>query len=336
MMVVMTRLYSRLPAILSFFLLTSCVSSHPESLLQKHSGEINFVSSLDRIPLKGKLERPAGQPIGAVLMLTGSGKTDSSETIPAEKTFTGKTERLFDQLSDAAIEAGFITLRYNKRGVLDSNGNVDETVWKTADRDHLIADAVDAAKLLSRESGFKASELIILGHSEGTIIATETALRLGGEIQALLLFGAQARSMKEMFHYQIVESRSKQTSGGSRQSSPEKEYIAALKMIETETKDFAPDGKPINWYRQHLAAPANAERLKMVRGKKFVFQGEIDPQTPIEEVARFQRAGVSDLKVFTYPSLGHGFSPDKEGKPTLGPIDPSVLRDLKSVLSGLR
>jgi pimeloyl-ACP methyl ester carboxylesterase len=299
------------------------------------SKAISFKSSKDGIVLHGALSRPKQKSKGAVLLIAGSGKVDRDETTPSNRTFSGKTEKLFLQVSDALNEAGFTTFRYDKRGVLDSNGSVDETVWLKADRDHLISDANDAAKTLSVETGTPATRLILLGHSEGTIIATEVALLLGSSVRAVLLLGAQARSMKDMLHFQIVESRSKQTSGVGDAADPESEYQRALEMIENSSETLAPDGKPITWYRQYLAAPANSERLKQVIAKKFVFQGELDPQTPIDEADKFVSAGVKDLTIFRYPNLGHGFSPDKNGKPTLGPIDQRVLTDLKLVVSKL-
>lgn len=289
---------------------------------------LSFRSSLDGLELHGTLATPKTDPRGVVLLLVGSGKVDRDETTPPEKTYSGKTEKPFAQLSQNLVDNGFTTFRYDKRGVIGANGTVDPEVWKTADRRHLIADAVDAAEFLIKKENLTAAQLIILGHSEGTIIATEVALELGAKVRALLLFGAQARSMKDMLHYQVVESRSKQGSGVGGQGTPEEEYRKALEMIENSTAVLAPDGKPMEWYRQHLAAPANAERLKMVSAKKFIFQGIEDPQTPADEVDRFVKAGVKDLTIFRYSDLGHGFSPDKDGKPTLGPIDQRVLNDL--------
>ena len=294
--------------------------------------EVHFKSTKDGMTLHGVITIPKQKLRGAVLMLVGSGKVDRDETTPADMTFSGKPEKLFSQLSDSLVSAGFATFRYDKRGVLDSEGNVDSKIWETADRDHLISDATDAAHVLLKELHLSAKEIILLGHSEGTIIATEVAINLGGSVRALLLFGAQARSMKDMLHYQVVESRSKHASGNGKQEGPKEEYKKALEMIATSKDKFAPDGKPMGWYRQHFSAPANAERLAAVTGKKFIFQGELDPQTPIDEVDRFKKAGVTDLTVHRYSNLGHGFSPDKNGKPTLGPIDEKVIADLLKVV----
>lgn len=288
--------------------------------------EMSFSSSIDGVELTGTISNLKDGHRCPVLMIGGSGKTDRDETVPPMLTYSGKTEKLFGQISDQLTQSGFITFRYDKRGVVDNEGNVDLEVWKTADREHLISDGFDAAKLLLDLTKTAPDSLIILGHSEGTIIATEVAIKLGGKVKGLMLLGAQARSMKDMLYYQIVESRS---AAGSKQDR-EVEFSNALKSI-AETKDtFAPDGKPINWYRQFLAAPANENRIRAVSGNIAVFQGTVDPQTPLEEVERFKIARPDVLK-HTYSGLGHGFSPDKDGHPTLGPVDRKVLEDISTV-----
>jgi pimeloyl-ACP methyl ester carboxylesterase len=260
-------------------------------------------------------------------MIAGSVKVDRDETTEADRTYSRKEEKLFKQISEVLTDGDFCTFRYDKRGVLNSRGDVDAKIWKTADREHLISDAVDAAKLLLQISLSHPEKLILLGHSEGTILAVETALRLGGKVQGLLLLGLQSRSMKEMLHYQMVQSRSHRSSVTEDKSSREIEFQNALKQIETSEDNFAPDGKPMAWYRQYLQAPANEVQGKKVKSPIAIFQGEIDPQTPIDEVDRFLRHR-PDALAFRYPNLGHGFSPDLNGEPTLGPIDSKVLADI--------
>ncbi len=245
--------------------------------------QISFRSSLDGTELHGTLTVPKEQK-GAVLMVVGSGKADRDETVPGKLTFTGKTEKLFSQLSEAVTDGGYATLRYDKRGVLDANGKVDLAVWKTADREHLISDAIDAAKFLSRELKTPVEQLVILGHSEGTIVAVECTLALGGKVKSLLLFGAQARPMRDMLHFQIVDANLSPKSTKQEREALEKEFDGALNFIANSKADFAPDGKPINWYRQFLAAPANKDRAPRVNAKFAFFQGEADVQTPRGEV----------------------------------------------------
>lgn len=288
--------------------------------------EVSFKSSIDGTILRGTLSTTTSCK-APVLLLVGSGKVDRDETTEPSLTYSGKTEKLFKQISDSLVSAGFCTLRYDKRGVLNDQGKVDPKIWKTADRERLISDAVDASHFLLKATNNDPDKIILLGHSEGTIISVETAIQLGGKVRGLLLLGLQSRSMKEMLHYQIVESRSRQSSGIGEKSSPEEEYQKALQMIQTSQEDLAPDGKPMLWYRQYLKAPANEIRVKDVKGSIAVFQGEVDPQTPIDELDRFIKQR-PDTLVHKYPNLGHGFSPDLNGKPTLGPIDSKVLKDL--------
>ncbi len=301
------------------------------SSLANAERQIEFLSSKDGVTLKGALAMP-NKLKGAVLLLVGSGRTDRDETVSASQTASGKTEKLFKQLSDTLVKREFATLRYDKRGVLDSTGKVDMGIWKTADREHLISDAVDAAKFLSLKTGVSLSQLIILGHSEGTIISVETAIAVGGKVRALLLFGAQARSMKEMLHFQLVEAQLTEKSSTYDRGKLEKQFQEACQFIETTHEDLAPDGKPINWYRQFLAAPANQKRALLVQGKFVFFQGESDRQTPFGEIQRFVDAGLKNALVFKYPGLGHGFSRELGGRPTLGPIDSKVTDDLQQVL----
>ena len=293
---------------------------------------VTFKSSKDGILLNGTILRVPNSK-SAILFIGGSGKTDRDETAPEKVTYSGKKEKLFKHLAEAFENHGISSFRYDKRGVLDENGKVDREIWKSADRDHLISDAEDALRFTAQYFGLDYSEIIIIGHSEGSIIAVEAALSIGGSLKAMLLLGAQARSMKDMLHYQIVESSDAAKSGQNEK--PEDDYEMALNMVETSEEVFAPDDKPMNWYRQFLKAPANADRIKGVNAKIAVFQGEDDFFTPIDEVTRFQNAGLKSFEAFSYPELGHCFSKRKNGQPTFGPIEETVLKDMLMFVSRL-
>ena len=287
--------------------------------------EIYFKSSKDSTQLNGTFASVVN-PKATILFLVGSGKTDRDETVEGDETYSGKKEKLFKQLADALQKEGYASLRYDKRGVLDETGKVDKAIWSKADRDHLIFDAVDAAHFLNQNYSVKASDLIILGHSEGTIIGVETAISLGGSIKGMILLGAQARSMKEMLYYQIVESPHATSSGQNKNAIDD--YHMALEMIENSKDEWAPDNKPMNWYKQFFKAPANQDRIVLVKAPIAIFQGDDDFSTPIDEVERFKGLGLKNISFNTYPGLGHSFSPNKNGEPTYGPIDQKVIDDI--------
>src|SRR5207249_1775364 len=100
----------------------------------------------------------------AVLLVGGSGPTDRDELtfgIP-----------IFGQLADAIADAGFIVLRYDKRGVGMSGGR-DEAAT-LAD----YADDVRAAiKLLSERKDVDPRRIAVVGHSEGGIVAMLAAAK---------------------------------------------------------------------------------------------------------------------------------------------------------------
>lgn len=191
---------------------------------------------------------------------------------------------------------------------------------------------MDAAKLISIEIGIPVENFVILGHSEGTIIAVESAIALGTNVKALILFGAQARSMREMLHYQIVGASIGSSLSANERAKLEREFMMALEMIADSKEDFAPDGKPMNWYRQFLEAPANKERALLVNAKFAFFHGEIDRQTPVDEMESFINSGLNEPFIFKYPDLGHGFSPEIDGRATMGPINAKVVSDFVDLL----
>jgi len=290
----------------------------------KHE-DMSFKSSIDGIQINGTFTK-VSQPKGVVLFIGGSGKTDRDETADEKETFSGKKEKLFLQLSEALAKQGFSSFRYDKRGVLNEKGEVNKDLWLTADRSHLISDAIDAAKFAVSNTSLQYSDLIILGHSEGTIVAVESAISINENLRGLILLGAQARSMKDMLYYQIVESQDATKSGQN--ANPIDDYKMALEMITTSKEDWAPDNKPMNWYREFIVAPANQDRVHLVKAQISIFQGAEDYSTPHEEVERFKKLGLKNITTKVYENLGHCFSPNKNGKPTYGPIDARVVEDI--------
>lgn len=293
--------------------------------------EIKFQSSLDEVQLTGTLATPDIPARGSVLLIGGSGKIDRDETMPATNTASGKTEKLFKQVSDTLLQRGFRTFRYDKRGVLGSSGAVDRAIWATADRNHLISDAVDAARLFCNLQKFLPADLILLGHSEGTVIAVESAIRLGARVKGLILLGAIARSFKDLVRYQILESADRPVEN---LSASEDDVNRILEEIVDSKEVFHPDDdKPISYYRQMLEAEANHERIKLLNTKIAVFQGRLDYLTPVDELEKFRSAGVQLTISKVYDDLGHAFSKVVNDQSTLGPIEDHVLQDIADAAS---
>lgn len=128
--------------------------------------EVNAVSH-DGHQLAGTLTLPDAPSRALVVMIHGTGPLDRDENVPGQP--AGHRIDLFNTLARDLAAAGFASLRYDKRGCGGSAGGY----WSHGQID-LVKDAAawaDAMRLRPEVTG----PLVLLGHSEGTIIAPRLA-----------------------------------------------------------------------------------------------------------------------------------------------------------------
>lgn len=116
--------------------------------------------------LVGTLCTPkAPGPFPVVLMVHGSGPLDRNENT--------KNQRLdlFNTLATALAANGVASLRYDKRGCGASSGDF----FRTGHRE-LVADAIEWIDALERLDSCDSTQIFVLGHSEGSIIAPQVFL----------------------------------------------------------------------------------------------------------------------------------------------------------------
>jgi hypothetical protein len=102
-----------------------------------------------------------------------------------------------------------------------------------------------------------------------------------------------------------------------------------LKEIFKLKDGLLPETKqPIKWLQESINSIPNRFRLKNVKCKIAIFHGESDPQTPFEDACEIKKMYGEKVFLSGYKKLGHGFSKDKNRKPTLGPIEKKVLKDI--------
>lgn len=121
--------------------------------------------------LHGSLMLPATtQPVPVVLIIAGSGPTDRDGNNPA-----GGNNDSLRRLALGLAERGIASLRYDKRGVAASRAVAPNEEHLSVEA--YVADAVAWGQLLKADPRF--SQLILLGHSEGALIATLAAADAG-------------------------------------------------------------------------------------------------------------------------------------------------------------
>jgi len=162
----------------------------------------------DNLTTDAQLTFPVGGkgPFPGVLLIPGGGVPDMDEYMPAEVTETGEPARSYLRIAEYLSERGFVVLRYNKRGVgLNSTLENPEVFFNTTIHD-LQRDAEKALEVLTQQEEVDKDHLILLGHSESTIIAPRIALERPN-IKSIVLMGAAARTFSEIRYFKMVDLR---------------------------------------------------------------------------------------------------------------------------------
>jgi pimeloyl-ACP methyl ester carboxylesterase len=186
--------------------------------------EVEFYNKKDKIKLAGTITIPdSNSKHKAVVLITGSGPQDRDESIALHKPFA--------LLADRLTKAGIVVLRYDDRGVGQSEGN-----FSTATTFDFANDAQAAINWLKTQPFVDKNNIGVIGHSEGGIIAfllasknknLKFAIALAGVTMPCdQLLALQTRKIMELYGVPIEITE------------PYYKFnIQALQIIKTETSD---------------------------------------------------------------------------------------------------
>ncbi|MBW7876192.1 MAG: alpha/beta fold hydrolase [Candidatus Cloacimonetes bacterium] len=151
------------------------------------SEEVEFRSQ--GLLLKGTLTRPKlpGQH-KALVLITGSGPQNRDEEILGHKPFL--------VLSDHLSRQGFVVLRYDERGVGESEGDFS----KATSQDFMF-DALSAWEYLRSQDFCDPQQTGLLGHSEGGMVSIMAAAK-EQKIAFLILLAASVHPLSEILYDQ--------------------------------------------------------------------------------------------------------------------------------------
>jgi len=154
----------------------------------------NIIFKSNSLRLAGSLILPDSTgPFPAVLLIAGSGQVDRDEN--AKKLH-------INALHDIAVylaKQGFVTFRYDKRGIGSSEGNY----WETGFFDN-VADAQAALDYLKLSAEVQPAQVFLLGHSEGAAIATHLA-STGINVAGVILLAGWARDGEDLLNWQAEQ-----------------------------------------------------------------------------------------------------------------------------------
>ncbi|WPP46039.1 alpha/beta hydrolase [Pseudomonas sp. AN-1] len=263
----------RLFLLLTLLLATALAQAAPTRILQ-------WPMAL-RVPggsLHGTLtlpERDGALPV--VLMIAGSGPTDRDGNNPE-----GGHNDSLRLLARELAGRGIASLRYDKRGVAASRAAAprEEELSVAA----YVADAVAWGQLLKSDPRF--SRLILLGHSEGALIASLAAAEAGAD--ALVSLAGVARPVGTVLREQLegrlppaLAAETESVLAALEQGRQTAEVTPALHVL------LRPSVQP---YLISLLRQRPAEAFARVTVPALIVQGTRDFQVGVEEALLLQQA----------------------------------------------
>jgi uncharacterized protein len=263
------------------------------------------------------VERP---PVA--LLIAGSGSTDRDGNGPQLKPATLK------KLADGLAARGIASLRYDKRG---ANG------WKPAfgrPEDFRFKDYVDDAASLVAFLRGKFGRIVLVGHSEGGLVAILTARRI--PVDRLVLLVTSARKQGDLLKAQLDKKL------------PPNKFEPIAKAIDNimagQVVDPPPEGLPIPPAMQPGIASAFTEDpidpLKQIIIPTLMIGGGRDRQLPRLDLIALSAAAPA-AKTLWLPDMNHVLvdvaSDDDDLKsyndPAL-PLDPDLVDAVSAFIAG--
>lgn len=308
----------------------------PKEPFPYRATDVEFENSGAKIRLAGTLTQPKSDSAAAVILINGSGPQDRDETIAGHKPFA--------VLADHLSRNGVAVLRYDERGVGKSTGNF--SVATSAD---LATDVEAAIVFLKTRDDIDAKKIVLIGHSEGGLLAPMVAARRD-DIAGIVLLAApgvngekivfdQSRKIAQASGLFDAEELDKQDqmlriAFGLLKKSPAgadsfyedfKVQAASVMGEEADGFELRPDLElamrqlDTPWFR-YFASYEPVPALQKITCPTLVLIGANDLQVnpvlnlpPIE--AALKAANNEDVTIKTLPGLNHLFQTSETGLP---------------------
>jgi pimeloyl-ACP methyl ester carboxylesterase len=243
--------------------------------------------------LAGTLLIPATSgKLPVALIIAGSGPTDrdGNSSIP------GFHNDSLKMLAEALARQGIASLRYDKRGVKASRLAV---MSESAQRfDDLVDDAAAWIARLKADPRF--SRVVVIGHSEGSLIGMLAAPRAGAD--AFVSVAGIADGLGVVLRRQLVGKLPPDLAGDSER------ILAGLEHGQT-----APDVPPtlamlyrpsVQPYLISILKYAPAERFAALRMPALIVQGASDTQVSVDQAEKL-KAAKPDAVLVIIPDMNH-------------------------------
>jgi pimeloyl-ACP methyl ester carboxylesterase len=263
-------------------------------------------------PAKPETAKPDQAKMPAVVLVGSQGRQDRDETLYGVS--------IFGQLAGELAKAGYLTVRYDKRGIGQSGGRPEH-----AGIEEYSEDVRAIVTWLRKRKDVDANRVFVVSHGDGSAIAM-TLAGMDKSVRGIALIGAPGLTGREtvLAQQQAVLARL----GGS-SADRDARLMMQRRIIDASITGKGWDSIPVDvrrqadteWFRTWLLFdPAVA--MKKVDQPFMVVQGSLDKETPVawadrlEQLARTRKgsAGAATTKVIV-PGVNHLLLPAKTGEP---------------------
>jgi dienelactone hydrolase len=244
--------------------------------------------------------RPTVSRLTAVaITISGSGGQDRDSRISIVPDYAP-----FREFADTLARRGVATLRFDDRGVGESGGL--ETM-RTATSESFADDVRSIVAWLRKRPDVDTSRIMLIGHSEGGIIAPMVAASDEGVHAIALLAGTSYNGRKIMLHQ---NEDAMKTNGFSRERRD-----SILATLPPRLDSLGKSNTWIGFFMQHEPLTV----IRRVRQPVLIVQGMTDHQVTPEQAdsiaATLHASGNHDVTVKKFENANHLFLDDESGAP---------------------
>ena len=175
---------------LSLILTGNNITIHAQQDLQTIKYRDLVIDLGNGVKTNAQLTIPAvgNGPFPGVLLITGSGGEDMNASAIFIRIDNATGTKIypptpFFQIADYLSDRGFVTLRYDKRGIGENHTIVDSNVWGNMTINELVQDANKALLVLIKQPENDPNRITVLGHSEGKVISPRVAIDNPGKVK---------------------------------------------------------------------------------------------------------------------------------------------------------
>jgi len=247
-------------------------------------------------------------PFPGVVLVHGSGANDRDETIGPNKPFK--------DLAWGLASHNIIVLRYDKRTKVYPKETADNKSLTV--KEEVVDDAVEAVKLLQTYGEVIQSQIYVLGHSLGAMMAPQIAT-FEENINGLIMLAAPARDLEDLMYNQTVYLSELDGIVDENETliiNMTKEALEKIKNL-----NISEDEKVLTVYKSYWEYLNNYDQVETADDLSIpilLLQGKRDYQVTFEDDFRIWNNTFSDnlnTVIKSYELLNHLFLPG-EGLPT--------------------